>query len=403
MRILIHTQYYPPEIGAPQARLSELAQGLSSRGYEVSILTAFPNYPTGRIYPEFTGALVKKEVRSGITVYRSWIYPSISLKIVPRIFSYFSFVISSFIYGIFIPGKFDYVLTESPPLFLGITGFLLSKIKKAKWIFNISDLWPESALHLGVIRPGFFYTIALRLEKYIYKKAFVVTGQSKTIIADINNRYPQVQTYHLSNGVDNRLFNPYLKSEELRRKLAHQEEIIFFYGGLHGLAQGLDQILYAAKSACENCRFVFLGDGPEKKNLVKLAQELGLENIIFLEPIPKEQMPGYLASVDVCIVPLKMALPGAVPSKIYEAMAAEKPVLLVAEGEAAQIIQDANAGVVIDPGDIIGLANAIILLSEDPTLRKKLGRNGRKAVEGKFDREKIINNFSVFLEGIIYK
>jgi colanic acid biosynthesis glycosyl transferase WcaI len=398
-RILFHTQYFPPEIGAPQARLSELAAGLCKDGHLVRISTAFPNYPIGRYFPGYSG-FHSKESQKGLFIERSWIYPSNSLGIFTRLTSYFSFVFSSLWFGIISKEKYDAVLTESPPLFLGISGLIISRVKNAKWIFNISDLWPESAFHLGIIKKGLFYSVASWLEGFLYKNATIVSGQSKSIIENINQRYPGVKTYHLSNGVDSNLFSPDKFSQNTRDLFSPNNEIIFFYGGLHGLAQGLDQLLHAASKLHNTCKFVLVGDGPEKKNLVLLAKQMQLTNVIFHDPVKKEQMPELVASMDVCIVPLKITLPGAVPSKIYEAMASEKPVLLVADGEAKEIIEGANAGLVVRPGDIDGLVETIQNLMNDPELRFRLGKNGRKIVLKKFDREKIINDFSQFLEGM---
>lgn len=208
MHILIHTQYFPPEIGAPQTRLSELALHLREHGYEVTILTAMPNYPRGKIYTGY-GGLVSRESWNNIPVIRCWIRPTLQVTLLPRLLAYFSFVFSSLIIGIFTIRKIEIVLTESPPLFLALSSYLLSRFKRARWIFNVSDLWPLSALELGVIRPNSLgHRIGKWLEAFSYQKAWLVTGQSKEILSNIQTRFPEVQTYHLSNGVDTQLFQP---------------------------------------------------------------------------------------------------------------------------------------------------------------------------------------------------
>ena len=394
---LIHTQYYPPEIGAPQARLSDLATGLQQRGFDVQVLTAMPNYPTGHLFSGYSG-IRKKEIAEGIPVTRTWIYPTKKLGFIPRLMNYFSFVFSSLFLGIWGLGKIEYLLTESPPLFLGISGFLLSRIKGAKWIFNVSDLWPESAVRLGVLNQGFFLKLAKWLESFCYRQAWLVTGQSESILQNIKSRFPGVNTYHLSNGVDIEKFGPANFNASLRDELAPNGELLIFYGGLHGLAQGLDQILSAAQQSPDGVRFIFLGDGPEKEQLIVLANQLTLKNVDFLDPVPKDQMPGFIASMDICLVPLKTALPGAVPSKLYEAMAAAKPVILIAEGEAREIVERNQVGLVVKPGDIPGIVSAIGILVKDPQLRKKLGDNGRKTAIEQYSRAKIIQKFSDYLK-----
>jgi colanic acid biosynthesis glycosyl transferase WcaI len=208
MHLLIHTQYFPPEIGAPQARLSELGLHLRQQGFEVTILTAMPNYPLGKLYPGYRG-LFRRETWNDIPVLRCWILPTLKVTLLPRLIAYFSFVISSLIVGLFTLKRFDIVLTESPPLFLAISGYLLSRIKNARWVFNVSDLWPLSALELGVIRPNSLgHRIGKWLEAFSYRKAWLITGQSNDILADIQKRFPHVRTYHLSNGVDTASFHP---------------------------------------------------------------------------------------------------------------------------------------------------------------------------------------------------
>jgi glycosyltransferase involved in cell wall biosynthesis len=401
VHIIIHTQYYPPEIGAPQARLSELAEGLARRGYKVTVLTGMPSYPTGKIFAGY-GGLLRIEERDGVKIIRTYSYPTQSAQLTPRLFNYFSFVFSSLLSGMIFLQKGDYLLTESPPLFLGISGYLLSWLKGAKWIFNVSDLWPESVVRLGALEDGVALQIARRLERLCYQKAWLVSGQSKSILDDILERFPDIKTYHLSNGVNPERFFPVVVGERTNEAAQGANEIVAFYGGLHGLAQGLDQIIYAAQKIQAwgetRIKFVLVGDGPEKQMLQRLASELVVDNVIFLEPVEKRQIPGMISLADICIVPLKIYLPGAVPSKLYESMASGKPVILIAEGEAAEIVRSANAGVVVQPGDIEGLAQAIVEMAADGKLRQRFGEAGRQAVTENFDRRNIIDLFVAYLQ-----
>ncbi len=399
MHICILTQYYLPEIGAPQARLSELANYFIKNGHKVTVLTAMPNYPTGKVFPDY-GGFFKAESINGVKVIRGYVFPSKSLKMIPRLWNYFSFVISSIIIGLFKLPKCDALITESPPLFLGISGYILSKIKNAKWIFNVSDLWPESAVQLGVVEKGLSLNMALALEKFCYNKAKLVTGQSREIIGDINERFPEVRTYRLSNGVNVDLFSTNNRSTSLRDKMESNDKCIAIYAGLHGVAQGLEQIINAAKQlkAIDNLMFVLVGDGPEKEQLVQKSDKLRLSNIRFLDPYTRKDMPTLLASADIALVPLKISLTGAVPSKLYEAMSTGLPIVLIAEGEAANIVTKAQAGFVVKPGDGQALINALQKLSRDPSLRKQLGKNARKAVIEYYNRDTINCNFVQYLE-----
>ncbi len=369
------------------------------------MLTAFPNYPKGRVEPGYQG-LYQREVRDGMSIIRTWIRPSQSVGTMARLKSYFSFVFSSLLVGWFTLGRLDILLTESPPLFLGIAGYLLARRTRARWIFNVSDLWPESAVHLGAVSPGRALDAAYALERFCYEKAWLVTGQSAEILENIRRRFPTVSTYHLSNGVDTELFEPGLRDAAARRLLldgAPEGTCVALYAGLHGMAQGLNQILEAAQRLADvpNLRFVLVGDGPEKEQLVKTAKERGLRNVRFLDALGRERMPALMASADLSLVPLKMSLPGAVPSKIYEAMGAGVPIVLIAEGEAATLVRRSGAGLVVAPGDAEGAASAIRDLAADPALRRRMGTAGREAALRDFDRRGIASRFNQHLESEI--
>lgn len=399
----ILTQYYPPEIGAPQSRLSDLARRLVERGHKVVVVTAMPNYPLGRRYNGYGGLGCREELE-GAVVWRSYIYPTKSVATLQRLFHYFTFVLSSLLVGVTRLRRLDYLMTESPPLFLGLTGFLLARLKRARWIFNVSDLWPETAVRLGVVREGWALSAARRLESFCYRKAWVVTGQSREILEDIERRFPRVRTYHLSNGVDTSLFRPERRSAAARARLLEsaagdQVACVAVYAGLHGTAQGLDQILAAvARLDGRGPLTVFIGDGPEREALIRRKEELRLDRVRFLDPLPREEIPALLASADIALVPLKVPLPGAVPSKVYEAMASGVPVLLVANGEAADIVRSAGAGLVVAPGDIDGLADGLRRLANNVSERRTMGEAGRRAAVAQFDRRQIAARFLRYLE-----
>jgi len=392
MHIIIHTQYYPPEIGAPQARLHELAIGLMRQGIQVTVLTAMPSYPRGRIYEGYNGWL-QTENLDGVRVIRTVIFPTQSARMLPRLFSYFSFMLSSLLIGAWQIGKADFVLTESPPLFLGMAGFVLSRWKHARWIFNISDLWPESVVELGIVsRESLSYKLSSALEKFLYKKAWVVTGQSRTILENIQERFPYLRVNHLPNGVDTNIFQP-------GDAQSVNKDFHIVYAGLHGLAQGLEQILWAAQKlpSTEHIDFTFVGDGPEKQQLIQSVKDLNLEHFRFLESVAKEEIPAVLRTADVLIVPLKIQLTGAVPSKLYEAMAIGKPIILIAESEAAKIVNDAKCGMVVHPGDIDGLVAAMLYLKTHPEVCKQMVANGRRVAVQNHDRAQIVDHFAQFL------
>lgn len=398
MRVAILTQYYPPEIGAPQNRLSDLAKRFVAQGHEVIVLTAMPNYPTGRTYPGY-GGFYRKETLDGVTVQRTAIYPTKRIELLPRLLNYFSFVISSFLVGSVTLPRIDYLVTESPPLFLGISGYMLSKLKRARFIFNVSDLWPESAVRMGLAREGLFLRMAWRLERFCYEHAWVVSGQSREILANIQFRFPNVPLHYLSNGVDTDVFRPDLKSKKLHDELAGTG-CLALYAGLHGAAQGLSQLLDAAQRVrdLKELRIVLVGDGPEKEALQRRAHAMGLDNVRFIPPFPHQRMPELIASADIALVLLKSPLPGAVPSKIYEAMGSGVPVILAADGEAAVLVSESRSGVVVRPGDSAGIASALRMLAENKLQRGEMGGRGRQVAKERFDRRKICQSFIELME-----
>ncbi len=404
MKLLILTQYYPPEIGAPQNRLHELAVRLKAAGMEIDVLTALPNYPRMEIMNGYENRKNRYEEIDGIPVHRSWIYITKSKGIFSRLLIYFSFVWSSYWKGRKMK-KYDYLLVESPPLFLGYSAMALSKKLKAKLIFNVSDLWPESAEKLGIVTNKIALNLAYKLEAKCYRQAFLITGQTPGIGDNIRARFPYKKVYWLPNGVDVSFYNPSQIQPGNFRDINgfSKEEILFFYGGIIGHAQGLEVILNAANLLRENSKiqFILQGSGPEKETLIALKQTLNLTNVHFLEPVSKKEMPAILNSIDVALVPLKN-LPlfkGAIPSKVFEALAMEVPLLLGVDGEARNhFIEKGKAGLFFQPENAEELAKKALFLAENLVERLEMGKNARRYVTENFDREKIANDFMRQLE-----
>jgi glycosyltransferase involved in cell wall biosynthesis len=400
MRLAILTQYYPPEIGAPQTRLSELARHLSACGHNVTVLTAMPNYPRGKIYAGY-GGIIRMERHAGIRVIRTCVYPTQSANIIPRMLSYLSFVVSAAFLGSFALNRQDFLMVESPPLFLGIAGLWLRWCKGSKLIFNVSDLWPDSAVELGIVaKDGLATRMAYWLERICYRSAWLITGQSKSTVGNIRQRFPGRPVYHLSNGVDTEAFSPCHKTASARASLGTDEQFIAVYAGLHGHAQGLNQVLEAAGVLLSDSRFrfVLIGDGPEKDRLQKLAYEMGLANVRFIEPLPHHEIPKILAASNAILVPLVGQLTGAVPSKIYEGMASGRPLIVISGEEPADMVEEFGVGLSVRPNDIHGLVRALRQLSEDVQLSKTLGENGRNTALQHFRRKDILERFEWFLK-----
>jgi glycosyltransferase involved in cell wall biosynthesis len=405
LKLLILTQYFPPEVGAPQNRLYELAVRLIKEGVDVTVLTAMPNYPSMEIHKDYRNKSYVYEEMGGLKVHRSSIYVSKNKSIPHRLWNYFSFVISSARRGKKIPGEFDFLLCESPPLFLGYSAMYLAKKKKAKLIFNVSDLWPESAEKLGVVTNKRLLKFAYDLEARLYRRSVIVTGQTQGICKNISDRFPGVKTYWLPNGVDLEYYDPArIGLSDWRVKNGFSEaDFIFLYAGIIGIAQGLEIILNSAKDFASNSKikFVLMGSGPEKTGLLQMKKDLNLNNVFFLDPVPKAQMPATLKAVNAAIIPLKKLdiFKGAIPSKLFENLAMEIPVLLGVDGEAKELFIDkGKCGLYFEPENEKELSDAISKITADHELATELGKNGRKFANEFFNRDNIARDFYLQLK-----
>jgi len=398
MRILFLTQYYPPEVGAPQNRLSDLCGRLMSKGIDITVLTAMPNYPEGRVHDPYRGKLFMTELIEGIKVHRCYIYASRSGSVAARLLNYFSFVFTSMLRLTFMRGSYDYVFCESPPLFSGISAWYASKIKSAKLIFNVSDLWPESAEKLGIISNRTLLNMATRLEEFCYRNSFLITGQTQGIVNNIATRFPNKRVHWLPNGVDPAVFDRRVDSSWRLQNGFSGSDTLFMYAGIHGHAQGLETVLEAAAllRSEENIKILLVGDGPEKEKLQGISAEKKLLNVHFVGLQAAAKMPQIIAATDAAIIPLKK-LPlfeGAIPSKIFENLAMGKPLVLGVDGEARVLFIDkANAGLYYEPEDAKAMSVAILELHRNKELRISLGENGKRFVGEHFDRAKIAAGF----------
>ncbi|MFN5630067.1 MAG: glycosyltransferase family 4 protein [Bacteroidota bacterium] len=408
MRVIILSQYFPPEIGAPQNRLYELAVRLKDKGIDIQILTAMPNYPKMEIMNDYKGRYCCIENMNNLEVHRSYIFVSKSKSIFFRLINYFSFVFSSLLIGAIKLKKADVLICESPPLFLGISGWILAKIKGAKFIFNVSDLWPESAEKLGLVTNKFFLKMATVLEEFCYRKSTIITGQTQGICNEIKSRFPNKRVYWLPNGVDEKFFDTEHSNVLLNWRKENnfsENDFLLLYAGIIGFAQGLEVILYTAELVREhtNIKFIILGSGPEKEKLLQLKQDLNLSNVFFYDSQPKSQMPSIVNAVDVAVIPLKKLdlFLGAIPSKIFENLAMKKPILLGVDGEARQLfINDGQAGLYFEPENFSDLANKTMLLYNNREKVETLGSNGYNYVLKNFSRNKIAAEFLIELKEI---
>lgn len=390
MKLVIVTQYFAPEMGAPQSRLLELAKGLQARGWEVRIVTAMPNYPTGKIFPGYKGKLRMKDEVQGIPVYRLWLYPSNSRKTLPRIASMLSFSFTAlFSRGFIRKFKPDYVLVESPPLTLVWTVMLVARSVKAKLIMNVSDIWPLSALELGAISKGRVYHQLEKLERYLYRKSDVCLGQSQEIVDHLianGARNP----FLFRNGVDPSRFNPPAQVDQ-------SGKLRLVYAGLLGVAQNVLQICQEVDFAAKNLEFHVYGNGAQGEEIEAYVKANPNKGIVLHGSVNRSEIEKLLPAFHGTIIPLTRGIYGAVPSKIYEAMAAGLPILFSGGGEGEKIIKQHNLGWTAEPGDMKTLNANLDAFAANAANRDKVRNNCIQAARQVFDRNIQIDNLNAFL------
>lgn len=398
------SQYWRPELGAPQNRLGELAVRLRSAGWKVSVITAQPNYPRGRVFAGYRGWWWSSEVNDDIPITRCPLIPSRSKRTVARMACYLSFVVTSTLASLWRVKRQDLLFVESPPLFLGIAARLVAAVKRCRYVFNVSDLWPDSAVEMGWVEDGHAVAAARRLERWTYSGAEAVTGQSPSIVNALRERVAGIPVYLLTNGVDSGRFRCAPPNESWGARVRGEaSDVVAVYAGLHGVAQGIEQLIRAMKLLHDRAglRLVLIGDGAEKAALVKQAKDMALSNVVFQDAVPAAEIPGILRASDIAVIPLGFDLTGAVPSKIYEAMAAALPVIFVGGGDGRHLIEETATGICCDIGDEEGICAALRCLADDPKLRRELGSRGSAVAAERFDRDAITRGFEAFLNRLI--
>lgn len=397
-RLCVLTQYFPPEMGAPQARLSELGERLVDAGWDVEVLTAVPNYPTGHVFPGYSPWVPVVERVGRLRTIRVPVWPS-KRGFVKRLGTYLSFVGSALAFGPRWCTPPDLLWVESPPLFIGYAAVRLARRWRVPYVFNVSDLWPESAIRMGILKDGVAARLAGRLELSIYRQSAGVTGQSDGIIESVQRRVPGLRTAVITNGVDPPRFGRERADAAARALLGAEPGPVFVFAGLLGHAQGIGQLLDLAAALPPDVpgRIVLIGEGPEREQLAGRIARERIARVRIVPPQPRDRIPAILAAADAAAITLGMTLPGAVPSKIYEAMASSLPILLMADGEPVRRVESAGAGLCAPPGDTPAARAAFTALATDPSLRATLGRAGRYAAETLYDRRRIATRLDRFL------
>jgi colanic acid biosynthesis glycosyl transferase WcaI len=409
MDIVYICQYFPPEMGAPAARASELARYWTRAGHNVTVLTGFPNHPTGVLRPEYRSRfrrLVCREDVDGINVVRTWLAPFPNRKAHERILNYSSFCLSAAATGSFLP-KPDVIIATSPQLLVGLSGWWMKTVKRVPLVFEVRDLWPESLAGVGM--GGDESTMVKVLGKvagFMYSHCdhvVVVTPAFKdALVANWKLRPERISI--VENGVEPQLFSPG-DTDARKAELGLQGKFVVSYIGTMGMAHGLTTLVEAAERlrAIPEVQFLLVGEGADKERVGRILRERGLENVRMMDQQPREKIPAIIQASDVCLVLLKKAdvFQTVIPTKMLEFMSCGRPIILGVDGQARKIMDAANAGVFVRPEDAVALSEAICHLRIAADLREQLGRNGRRYIVENLSREQTASRYIEVLHRVV--
>lgn len=385
MRAVFLTQYYPPEVGAPQTRIAALATGLARQGAKTTVHTCFPHYPDGEIKAPYRNRPRSVEVDAGVRVVRSAVYPAANRGFARRLAGHLSFAATALATSRS-AGPADVVVVETPPLFLAAAAIPYARSKRAGLVVNVADLWPDSAIELGALRSSAAIGAARALERAIYRGATAISCATEGIVATLEQR-PEAagKTTLMRPAVDLDRFDP-VAGTGARTDGA---PLRVLYAGTIGMAHGVETLIEAAVIEQPAVEVTIAGGGAEAAALRARIAERGPANVRMLGVVPSARIPSLYAQSDVAVVMLRdrPIFHGALPTKMLEAMAAGRPLVLAARGEAAALVEATGAGLVVEPGSPRALAEALRALAADPKLCARLGAAGRRAVERDFGRD----------------
>lgn len=400
MRVLLVTQYFPPEIGATQNRMSAFADAIAAAGHELVVLTEVPNHPSGVVPSAYRGRWIFHERSADYAIMRVWVFTRPHKTFLTRVAFYGSFLLMAVIAALRSRVRFDVVAVTTPPLTAAAAALVISKMKRIPLVTDVRDLWPEAARALGELSNPALLWIASRVERAIYRSSAAVTATTPPFCAYVaEHGGPPGHIEHIPNGTMSDVFDTRgVDGAAFRRSNGVGDGFVIGYVGLHGIAQGLDIVLDAAARTPE-ATFVLVGEGPCKAALMAEASRRGCRNVHFVGEVPTTHAAAALAAMDALLVPLKPdpIFKTFVPSKLFDAMAASRCVVLMVDGEARQILDESGAGVYVPPGDAAALSAAVYRLAADPAARARMGDAGRAFVSARYDRRRQAERFAAIV------
>lgn len=405
MKILFLSHYFPPEVNAPATRTFEHCKRWCQQGHEVTVVSCVPHHPMGEAYPGYTNRWWYEEQIDGIRAIRIKTYITANEGFLKRTLNYVIYMLLAILYSPFL-AKTDVVVSTSPQFFNGLAGYFVSRIKRAPWLLEIRDLWPESILAVGAIKNRHLIAALEAIERFVYRKADHIVPVTKAFETHIAQRGGSADAITvIRNGVNLDLFEQLPRDDALATQWALQGKFVCAYVGTHGMAHGLDTILEAAELLKDETDIVFLmvGDGAERARLAEAVESRGLSNVKMMGQQAKELMPAIWSITDLSLVLLKKLdlFKTVIPSKIFESMAMSRPIVLGVEGEVQGIIEASGSGLCIEPESAQELASAVLRLKNDRALYEQLCSAGRPYVAQNFDRKVLADQYIGLLGSLV--
>lgn len=409
MNIAFYSHYFTPEIGAPSARIYDLSKQWHASGHKVEVVTCFPNHPVGKVYNGYTAGLYAHEILDGIPVHRNWSYITPNKGFLKKTIGHVSFLPSAVLLSnrqLHCP---QVAIGSSPTFFAAMAAAMAGIQFKIPFVMEVRDLWPAIFVDLGVLKNRIAIKWLERLEMYLYRRAIKIVTVTEAFRNNIIERGISPKKIHtIPNGADVDYWKPEIcnpKIDELRFKLGLEGCFVVLYIGAHGISHALGRILDSARllKTKDDIRFVFVGEGAEKEDLVHRVKELNLKNIVFHSPVDKAGVKKFYEISDICLVPLRNIplFEIFIPSKMFEIMAMQKPIVASLRGEAAAILNRSGSAIVVEPEDSSGIAEAILSLYQNKNRSKKLGERGRKFVVDEFSRRTLAGKYLEVLQEAI--
>lgn len=405
MNILIIHQNYLRKGESGISRFNQFAKYWSNTGHKVTVIAGTAHHLTGEAGREdYKRKLFVKEQDGDVKVIRTYVSKGYHKSFLTRLMSFLTFLVSSTIAAIF-SGKQDVVLATSPPLFVGITGYLVSFFKRIPLIFEVRDLWPDFAVDSGVLKNKAIIKLSYALESFIYQKADlinVLTPAFKKVLEQEKNVSLEKIVY-IPNGADFDLLFPGEKNNWVRKKYNWENKFVVLYVGAHGLANYLTLVLDAAKTMLnyKDIVFVLIGDGMLKPKLVSRAKKENLTNVVFIDPVPKEKIGEYINAADVCTAILQKIYNTTYPNKVFDYMSCAKPIVLPIDGAIRKVVKQANSGIYVEPENAKEFKKAVLKLYFDRELLDLYGKNGYQYVKDNFSRERLARKYEEIIKNLV--